>query len=315
MNIDKIKIFLLLLSLILVSYCSSQIIKNQIKLPLDNTSGIPHWIVDGPTSIVINGFDVDSVGNYYFVGGDYKKQTTVLAVFKGNKQKYRKIYNTHFPGNIFIHNSKIYLIYDYNMYNTKVKRNTLYELDIKDGKILKKYPRLFENHVRDYAFVDSLMVLMIEDTNRLRPYPPNYYYIILNLKGEFIGRAENQNIYDLPDSLKLKHKKNMFHIQYLGRWNNFLLFFDQELTGSSSNANENYKFYFKDINGNTLGATTLDDEALGMLFIESDGYEDDYLKLRNGSIYVLGRKDKEDVIITELSVEELYKDALQHPEK
>src|ERR1700733_3272045 len=112
MEYNKTKIFLLSVFLTVVSCCSSQIIKRQVRIPLNNLSGVPYYISNDVDThpAGINGFEIDTAGNYYFMAGDKQKGTTTLAVFKGNKQMYRKTYKTYFASKLCINNDKLYLI-------------------------------------------------------------------------------------------------------------------------------------------------------------------------------------------------------------
>jgi hypothetical protein len=60
--------------------------KNQIVIPLNNSTGVPFYKDPQLDDLVIFGFDIDEGGRFYFLGGD---KTQWLTVFKGTTQLYR----------------------------------------------------------------------------------------------------------------------------------------------------------------------------------------------------------------------------------
>jgi hypothetical protein len=187
-----------------------------------------------------------------------------------------------------------------------VHMNDLYKLDPKNGKILKKFAHVMDNFISDYACVDSLIILNVNDS--LNPLSDRHYEL-LNLKGEHIGRVGNQkNIHNLPDSLKLPKYPDIRN--YLGRWNKCFVFWGLKTNGKPGNLGVGfYNFYFYDSIGKFIGVATLDNKVFGLQFFM---FPKEHKKMRNGIIYILGREGK-NALISELSVEKLYKDALSHP--
>jgi len=289
----------------------SKIINKQIRIPLNNSSGIPYCLWKG--IYIIDGFEVDSAGNFYFIANSnnivniLNDSTTTLAVFTGSKLKYRKIFNKHLTNDIIISANRIYLL-DNSLYMRGKDRNDFYELDAKNGKILKKYPHIFNSRIHNYEYFDSLIVLSVYDT-----IEPIQYYELLNFKGEVIGKAPNQNQFNIADSLSLKRLKTFDDWVYLGRWNGLLVLWDEHLIKPGPNRVEYYKFYFEDAHGKIIGVSTLDANLFGCCSISFINDNIDR-KLRNGNIYIVNREEQnKNVLITILSIEELYKDALQHP--
>ena len=64
-------------------------VKKQTLIPLSDVNGVPFKKDPELNDLIINGFEIDSKGNFYFLGGE---KTVCLAVFAGNKQLYRKTY-------------------------------------------------------------------------------------------------------------------------------------------------------------------------------------------------------------------------------
>ena len=305
----KMKIFSVVLFLVLGSYCSSQIIKKQVRIPINNSTGVPYMVPgEARWDYYIQGFDVDSVGNYYFLAGDHRIGITVLAAFNGSKEKYRKTYDHSFANTILIHNNKIYVLdkdgFAYE--NHIVYANDLYELSTYDGRILKKYVHITKKFINDYEYVDNLIVADVADSMRF-PLGARHYELF-DLKGEDMGSVKNEmNIYNLPDSLKLPKKKTRI---FLGRWNKCNVFWGLQTNDKPGNLGVGYyNFYFYDSIGKYIGMVSLDNKVFGMQFFM---FPHEHKRMRNGTIYILGWDDK-DALISELSVEELYKDALQHP--
>jgi hypothetical protein len=189
-------------------------------------------------------------------------------------------------------------------------KNDFYELDAKDGEIIKKQNHIIENEIVDYNFVDSLIVVHLLENPMPNEGNPEAFFTLLNLKGEIIGKAENNNSFNLPDSLfpRITKKTHWFYYQFLGRWHGFLLFL-HSVSSSGPNGVRCYEFYFVNKKGEVIGVSTSKNRKIfGKDFCLAP-YE--HKKLRNGNIYLLGQEGK-NALITELSVEELYKDALKH---
>lgn len=293
------------ISCFLVNYCTSQIIEKQVKIPLNNYSGVPYFnglpYYKGPLKAYgIHDFDVDTSGNYYFIKGDQEKGATTLAIFKGNKQKYRKTYNGFYSNNVFIYKNKILML---TSSGANGEIHSLCEFNIKDGKIIKEYPRILAGFINIYDDYDSLVVLNVLDTAR-----QSDCFKLLKLNEGLIENAENQNSYNLPDSLFIANPKHI-EIQYLGQWREFFLFWAWDAITPGAKGVGYYKFFFEDKHCKIIGISTFDEKIFGkMLFAGGDQYR----KLRNSKIYILGQ-DGKNALITELSVEELYKDVIQHP--
>lgn len=180
-------------------------------------------------------------------------------------------------------------------------------LDKADGHVLRKEKHIIENPINSYECIDSLFILQLFENNNSVPVQSHYVYAILNLEGKIIGKAENQNSHNLPDSLILSNPTHM-DIQYLGVWKNNYLFWAWYMITPGPNGDGYYKVYFEDKHGKIIGVSTFNKKIFGATFYLTT---DELKKLRNGKIYILGQ-DGKNALITELSVEELYKDAIQH---
>ncbi len=277
--------------------CFSQIIKKQVSIPLNNINGVPyhHWKIED----LISGFDVDSKGNYYFIDINDNKGTTTLASFNGTKQKYRKTYNLCVYGQlddiIKVDSNRIYLVDSY-------KKN-FYTLDNKDGKIVNEQKIPIKGIIGFYVFLDSAIVLGgIDSTD-----PSNHRWL-LNYQGILLCKTGMQNLHtNFPDSLI---KTDSEGVQFLGQWKELKVFFRETI---ESGGQMKYRFYFVNLAGKIVGVSSVDNKVFS-------GYwlcfaEDRVRKLKNGIIYiVVGKKEGKNALITELSVEELYKDAVKHRE-
>src|SRR5581483_2562699 len=184
MGSGKLKIILILSFSLIVGYSTSQIIKKQVIIPLNNLNGVPYNTNNEMRDYSIDGFDIDSSGQYYFVGGNPIKGTTVLVVFKDAKVKYRKIYKDYFANKLFIYSDTLYL-FDNNhpMNNVGFVKNDLYELNKENGMILKKHSHIIENTINSYECIDSLIVLWIIDKTK---GAGSYFFALINLNGKLI---------------------------------------------------------------------------------------------------------------------------------
>ena len=89
-------------------------------------------------------------------------------------------------------------------------------------------------------------------------------------------------------------------IQFLGKWNNAFLFWSWEYN------KDVYKFWLQDGNGKVIATVNIEDKMFGNSLYGKSGNPNEHRKLRNGSIFILGREG-DNAIITELPLKELFK--------
>ena len=151
----------------------------QIRIPLNMQSRVP-FSKDDNGEYYIEGFDIDSSENFYFLGG----KKAVLACFsKNGRGIYRKSYLDHTPGQIYIVGDKLYF------FEIGEKAlNTLVEIDKINGMFLRDYPNAITKVLKAngytqidyYEFKDSILHITYLDGQGIEKTKK----ICFDLKGE-----------------------------------------------------------------------------------------------------------------------------------
>jgi hypothetical protein len=254
--------------------CISQpLIKKQIVIPLNNKLGVPFYKDDITHELVVDGFDIDAKGNFYFLGGD---KSTCLAVFLGNKPIYRRTFKWFPTGPIYIYGNDLYT------FDNSRTVNNLFVINPTSGTLINKISHISGKHFNSIKFVDSCLILE-------RLGYPNFTYEQFALNGKYLKKADGR--YNI-DSLIIPEKgTNSKSCLFIGKWQNAYVFSD--LTGKNM---ETQTFWLVDNDGKVRNKRILpnDNKLFGDDFYEA--FPTEHLKVRNGNLYVLGRKGNNAVI-------------------
>jgi len=265
-----------LISFILLNsfFCFAQSFpKKQTLIPLSNANGVPFYKDQELSDLVIDGFEIDNKGDFYFMGGD---KTGCLAVFSGTKQVFRK-------NNLRLHNSQIYLCKN-NLYTFDHVNNDLIILNPSNGTLIKKYGHITNKGINSYTFADSSLILeILKDTT--------IFHERYNLTGKFIGKAPNE--FDLNP--KILPEKDA---QLLGMWNDNFVFWD--VTGDKLDTET---FWLVNKEGKVLATKML--KKTNVIFGIGYAPPTEDKKVRNGSLFVLGRKGN-NALITEVPLSTFF---------
>lgn len=256
--------------------------KKQTLIPLNNVSGVPFMKdPDVPIDLLINGFEIDAKGNFYFFGG----KLPCLAVFSGTKQIYRKTYNELDSGtglNFYKGNS-----YNY-AFDSKGKQIFI-KLNMADGTLHHLNSSLLSKHFNAHTIVDSCIILLVpaENTNA-------YSFEEYDLSGKFLKRVTNK--YGIPAFI-FPDKKDNSDWELVGKWNRNFVFWTINTESSKYE-----KLCMVDKNGKILAIKSLPDNFSGGGYAENPNED---RKVRNGSFFVLGRKGHY-AVITEVPLQSLF---------
>jgi|GEM_PF-6499882 len=264
-----------------ISVCFSQtFMKKQIIIPLNNTTGVPFYKDDQTHDFVEDGFDIDSKENFYFLGGD---KSTCLAEFSGNKQIYRKTYKEFSTAALYIYRN--------NLYTFDNSRNNLFVLKLIDGSLIKRYNHISAKHFNSYKFVDSSLVLEYLAG-------PDFTYEQFNLNGKYIGKVTGS--YNIASNI-IPEKGENPQCVFLGKWNDKYVFWDIV----NSNNTQFEKFWLVDKLGNILATKILPNNNI--IFGEDyyEAFPTEHRKVRNGKLYVLGRRGSS-ALITEVPLDSFF---------
>jgi hypothetical protein len=254
----------------------------QIRIPLDTLKGVP--FSKGEEGYVVNGFDVDSNENFYFVGG---RKTTLACFSKYGEAIYRKYFRSFHPGPVHILGKRLYL---YETWNWTL--NNLIELDKASGTIIRKYPNTITNALKsrgfksidDYRFSDSALSITYIDSEGV--YKPKT--ICFNLKGELLP-DRNQC---LPNCSSVEKDTSR---EYLGKLGNDYVF------GKFNDDGKTYDLSLKDSLNTIVSDASVELKYLGRPLCGFSCLPQEHRKLRNNKLYMLNRYGKM-AVITEIDL-------------
>jgi hypothetical protein len=276
-------------NLIFIVFClsggvcfSQSFIKKRTLIPLNNLSGVPYYIDKETSDYDVDGFEIDSAGKFYFLGN---YQPVTLAVFAGNKQILRKTYKDIAAAQLYIYKNQLYT---FNI----VPHNVLVVLDKKTGIIKTKYSHgVKNNRPFKYMFVDSSLVTesLVNSQSDFQQY---------NLTGKHIKPLSS--LYNIDSLLILMDmpSNDIFSDKLVGVWNGNYVFYGL----TDDQATDTYWLVAK--NGQVLATKTIpsNNTTFGEGYAENP---DEHRKVRNSSLYILGRKGKY-ALITEVSLQDFF---------
>lgn len=282
-SLRYIKFFLVsILFSIKWAVCFSQITYKQTRIPLNNSTGVPFSKPENGMDYSIGGFDIDEKGKYYFSGGE---GPFVIAIFDGAKLIFRKQYREFGNDNLYLYGHNLYMFDNRYSPLTHDIVNSLFVLDKSNCTVIGKYKQIVKKSFNSYKFVDGFLII---DTIAAKTGITKTVHLKFNLRGQFIKEVNNE--YDLPANFLNGHG------QFLGKWNDSYLFCNCDLEQKGC------KFYLLNRFGTVIGQKSIPDKQFGQVYYEDP---EENRKLRNGTIFVLGREGKS-AIITELPVKEIF---------
>jgi len=274
------KTLIALLIVLNTSICYSQVFKKrQIFIPLNNIKGVPYLRDKQMDDLIIDGFEIDQKGSFYFLAGG---KSVCLAAFSGNKAVFRRNYKEFSAGQLYFYHNGLYTF-------NKLGKNDLVVINPADGALIKVYNKVNSKHIVSYKFVDSSLIFeLIGD--------PDLFYQEYNLTGKYLKQAPNQYNTE-PFIIPIKEKDT--HYEFLGKWNEKFVFWN--ITGDNI---DKQTFWLVGKDGTILAQKTiLNNDVFG------DSYENnppEHRKVRNGNLYVLGRKGNT-ALITEVPLASLFR--------
>jgi len=223
----------------------------------------------------IDGFEIDNNGNFYFLGGD---KSISLAVFSGSQLIYRARYKNISTGVGQLYFSRN-VLYTFN----RLSPNKLFLINPINGVIIKAYENKVSEKINSYTFTgNNLIIQSLSDSKII------YNQYTLTVKR--IRQAVNKYnlLFNIPND-----------VQFLGNWKDKFVFY--MISGRNF---EKQRFYVTDKSGKILAQRILANDNL----IFGDGYAEnppEDRKVRNGNLYVLGRKSNF-ALITEIPLQNFF---------
>ncbi|MGZ3763779.1 MAG: hypothetical protein ACXVB0_11205 [Mucilaginibacter sp.] len=262
-------------------FCFSQNFpKKQTLIPLSNVNGVPFFKDEELNDLVINGFEVDNAGYFYFRGGNNGQS---LAVFSGNKQVFRKTYKECLDCQLYIYKDTLYT---FNRQN-----NDLILLNKSNGLLIKKYAHIISKPINSYKFTDNSLVIELSGDSKLT-------YEQYTLFGKFLKQVPNDSA--IAQSIIPGKDKDL--AQFLGKWGNNYVFWDLVDEKDS----QIQKFWLVDKDGTVLSTKSLinRNNVFGSSYVDNP---DEHRKVRNGKLYVLGHSRTGNfALITEVPLQSFF---------
>jgi hypothetical protein len=261
-------------------FCFSQsITKKQTLIPLDNLKGVPFFKDRALYDIGIDGFEIDEKGKFYF----YCAEKGCLAVFSKNTPVYRKIYHDFHGTSLYIFNGDLYT---FSFGGLGV--NDLICLNLNNGLVKKRYNHLTSQNIASYTFADSSIIIGTQNTGK-------DLFFQYNLKGRYIKQVSNR--YNIPSNI-FPPKIQEADWEFAGKWNDKFVFWN-----INPESTKNEKLCLVDETGKILITKLLPENFSGDEGYVGNPPED--RKVRNGSLFVLGRRGKS-ALITEVPLENIF---------
>jgi hypothetical protein len=258
----------------------------QYEIPFDNSSGVPFDYDEMYSGYIVEGFDVDDNGLFYFLGG----QTAIIACFKENRQIFRQYYGKFRSNDLHIYKDKIF-VFD----NTE-NRNNLFVLNRENGEIERAFKNIIINSVNNYSFLDSSIVLRVFNDETNISIATEMAYVEFDLEGNMISTANGQ--YNLPEIIAEKVGAQ----RYLGIWKESYVFYENKLIDFQE---ESLIFYLYDDEGELIQKTQYSSSIFGKDIYGMEGFPEEHKKLKNDKIYWMGKKENS-ALISIISVEKLF---------
>lgn len=262
---------------------------NQIRIPLDNQKGVPFRIIYNDQYLV-QGFDIDSNGNYYFLGGE---KATLACYSKDGKSICRKTYPGRVPSQTYILGEKLYFL--------EIGANDLYtlvEINRMDGSINHIYSKTIKSVITSYG---CLQVSSYDFRNSI------LHITCLDSQGNEKANAKCFNLKGtlLPDcsqyALSSAAIENETNYMYLGRFdNNYVL-------GKFNDDGKRYDLSLRDSSNAVIADTFIVRTVLKETIIGDEGFMlPEHIRIKNNKLYTLHR-DNNLAVVTSMDLAIMFR--------
>jgi len=291
--------YFVLLSLIIFYIADGQTL-NQIEIPLSDSRGVPFYYGGSPLDYWIDGFDLDSKGDLFFLGGN---KTTLVKVDKNKNIIYRKEHQQFYPNQIKIQNNRVYV------FDITNRRNELFILDASNGDILDRIPNLLTNKVnKGVWYTDTSLIMWVYHDENRPIMNSETAFLEYSLDGRYLGKQSSQ--YGLPkmtfDNIikQLKAEDVFLDLRYLGNLGDTIVVKNDELINlRDGKMRYEFRIWFCSKSGEKLKEILLNGENFGEYF---GGAPEEHWKLKNRNIYILNRKQKK-AVVTIIPIDQFIK--------
>ena len=244
---------------------------NRIRIPLGMQTGVP-YSKDHEGEYHIVGFDIDSIGNIYFLGG---KIVTLAYFDKTGKNIFRKTLPTLVPGEMAIVGGSLFTFEMGNQF-----LYTIVELDRKNGAIIGQYPEVKKTleargcvQIDYYKIRDSMLKISYIDSEGIEKTK----LVCFDLHGKLLPDCK------APGSAAIAKEEDFEHLGKFG---------DNYVLGKFVDEGKRYLISLRDPSDKTLSNGYIETKYLGDPFCGAlTCMPPDHRKVRNNKFYWLNRED------------------------
>lgn len=256
----------------------------EIRIPLDKQRGIP-FIKGQLGEYIVKGFDIDSDGNYYFLGGE---KATLACFSKYGKSIYRKSFFNLTPSQTYILGEKLYLFEIGDRLSC-----SLVEINRINGLLIQQNSKTIKSVLKSYGckqisyyeFRDSILRVNYIDSQGMEKTKTKCF----NLKGELLPNCSQST----SVSAAIENENNYV---YLGKFGN------KYVLGKYDDDGKRYDLSLRDSSNAVIADTFILRKNLREALLGDENYLlPDHIKVKNNKLYRLYR-DKNMAVITSIDL-------------
>lgn len=241
----------------------------QIRIPLGVQTGVP-FEKDHEGNYSIDGFEIDSSGNIYFLGGN---KVTLACFTNDRKSVFRKTYSHLVGGEMMIVGGSLFT---FEMGDESL--NTIVELNKTDGSVIKEYPNVKKVlqsrgclQIDSYLFTDPMLRIRYIDSEGIEKTK----MVCFDLHGKLLPDCKERS------SAAIAKEEDFEHLGKFG---------DNYVLGKFINDGKKFLVSLRDPSDKTLSDTSIDTRYLGDPFCGVQGcMPPDHRKVRNNKLYWVNR--------------------------
>lgn len=252
----------------------------QTIIPLNDDNGIPFQINN--IDYIINGFDIDSKGNFYFFGGKEN-----IVIYNGDSFIMKKHFNNISNNKLHINNDTLFI------FDNKYNKNNLVTIDLNTLEILRFNESIISNTINSFEYVKNCFIAEVFDYEEEINLNTELCFIEFRLDGKITEQVKNR--YGLPVYLYPENYELM-GFEYMGKWKDFFVYNEYDFDKDC------YKIILGNEKGETINEYLIEAKTIGEPFYENPP---EHRKLRNEKLYFIGRK-RLNLVVTEYKLVDIF---------
>ena len=241
----------------------------QIRIPLGMQSGVP-FDKDHEGNYSVEGFEIDSSGNLYFLAGN---KETLACFTRDRKSVFRKMYSHLVGGEMIIVGGSLFT---FEMGNESLY--TIVELNKADGSVIKEYPNVKKVlasrgclQIDSYIFTDSMLKIRYIDSEGIEKTK----FACFDLHGRLLPDCK------APGSAAIAKEEYFEHLGKIG---------DNYVLGKFIEEGKKFLISLRDPSDKILSEASIETKYLADPLCGTQGcMPPDHRKVRNNKFYWLNR--------------------------